>query len=577
MTALPVDGSTRVSARSPAFRNAPESVSRRTWLVSQTKPPASTTRSGASVVGTTCVTFSVCGSIRTRLFGRTRGAAACPPWLTRARMAALTAATSTAAMSRAARRRRRGLRAPHRCETWRPLPVAAYARCFSRGRVEQAAVERIGFRRGVGAQFVGEEPPAPLVHPKGLGAVAGRDVRLHQAPVPRLAKRLERRQLLRPRHRLRGVAGAQTRLGKDGQPSHTDLGQLAALLLHPRSVVAGQQGLLEERRRERAFCLRLVKVARSECVLRAHRRVRRGDDVDPRPLGQLEAIAAERTGQRARAVDPAVREQAAQLARDHRQRLLPGRWRRVLPERFRELVPRNSPPSLGHQVREEQPALPPREARLVDYVTVGFDGDAPREEDPQLRPASHSLVSILPRFRPTFLGSHELAVKTRRSDEEGTLGARGRGRRARRVCGQRSCDAVRGSVDHHAREGAGRRSGGPLGPRQAAWGRLACAPAHARVLRLLRDRQQVRRRRNVGLALAPGAEPDLRGRRPDHQLPGGRPELHAARVHAPGSRSRTRAGPTCTCSATTARCRPRRSRCSSCRRAPTARSTSRIR
>ena len=70
MTALPVDGSTRVSARSPALRNALETVSRRTWLVSQTKPPASTTRSGASVVGTTCVTFSVCGSIRTRLFGK---------------------------------------------------------------------------------------------------------------------------------------------------------------------------------------------------------------------------------------------------------------------------------------------------------------------------------------------------------------------------------------------------------------------------------------------------------------------------------------------------------------------------
>jgi hypothetical protein len=45
------------------------------WLVIQTKPPEATTRSGASTTGTTWVTFSVCGSIRMTLFGRTFGGA----------------------------------------------------------------------------------------------------------------------------------------------------------------------------------------------------------------------------------------------------------------------------------------------------------------------------------------------------------------------------------------------------------------------------------------------------------------------------------------------------------------------
>src|SRR4051794_40857539 len=112
----PVDRSTRVSVRSPAFRRPASSVSRRTWCVTQAKPSARTTMSGASPRCTTLVGFSVSGSMRTRLFGSTSGGASPPAILKPARTIA--AATSAAAPIATNRRRRGrvGLAGLRRCE-----------------------------------------------------------------------------------------------------------------------------------------------------------------------------------------------------------------------------------------------------------------------------------------------------------------------------------------------------------------------------------------------------------------------------------------------------------------------------
>ena len=54
------------------------------------------------------------------------------------------------------------------------------------------------------------------------------------------------------------------------------------------------------------------------------------------------------------------------------------------PERLRELVAWHRPARLGHQVCEQQPALPSWKVRLVDHLSVGFDCDSACEKDLQL-------------------------------------------------------------------------------------------------------------------------------------------------------------------------------------------------
>ena len=128
---------------------------------------------------------------------------------------------------------------------------------------------------------------------------------------------------------------------------------------------------------------------------------------------------------------PLVREQAAQLAHDHGQRLVPGRGRCLAPQGLGELVPRHRPALLGHQIREQEPTLPPREALLVDHHAVGLDCDPTREENLQLATPRHSLTRILPRFRGAFLISPRGVVdkvlhcdcgfEARAADEDGLV------------------------------------------------------------------------------------------------------------------------------------------------------------
>ena len=65
------------------------------------------------------------------------------------------------------------------------------------------------------------------------------------------------------------------------------------------------------------------------------------------------------------------------------------------PEGLGELVPRHRSSLLGYEVREEEPTLPPGEARLVDHRAVGLDCDPTREENLQWQAPGIS-AEILP-------------------------------------------------------------------------------------------------------------------------------------------------------------------------------------
>ena len=251
-------------------------------------------------------------------------------------------------------------------------------------RLEQLAVDRLGLRRGVGPELVGEQPSALLVHTERFGSVAGSDVRFHQAAISALPERRERDRLFRPLHGLSRVARTQGCVSQHAQRAVAELGELASLLLDPRTVLAREKGLRQQCRSLGGQAFRLLEVACRERVIRFVRGVRRREHVDPGLLGQLEPVAAERARKGAVAVDAAVGEERAKLADDDAQRLVPGRRRCLRPERLRELVSWHRPARLGHQVCEQQPALPSWKVRLVDHLSVGFDCDSACEKDLQL-------------------------------------------------------------------------------------------------------------------------------------------------------------------------------------------------
>ncbi len=207
-------------------------------------------------------------------------------------------------------------------------------------------------------------------------------MRLHQTPVSRLAERLERNRLLGPRRRGRRIAQTQTRVDQTAECATTDVGEFTPPFLHPVSLLTGQEGAPRQRRGAHGRRFRLLKIVGRLCLLR---RVHSSQDVDPRSFRQVESIAAERAGQLDCTVGTELGKERAKLAREHGQRLVPARGRRLLPQRLGELIARHRPGLLEHQVGEEEPTLPPREAVLADNHAVGLDGDSTCEKNSQLQ------------------------------------------------------------------------------------------------------------------------------------------------------------------------------------------------
>jgi hypothetical protein len=90
-------------------------------------------------------------------------------------------------------------------------------------------------------QLVAQEPPQVVEGAHGLGVVAAGLVDLHEQPVPRLAERRGRDERARGALRDREGARAQARLGEALERLDPYRLELAAALLDPRALQAGQE------------------------------------------------------------------------------------------------------------------------------------------------------------------------------------------------------------------------------------------------------------------------------------------------------------------------------------------------
>ena len=106
---------------------------------------------------------------------------------------------------------------------------------------EDLEIDGLGLRRRVGAELVGEEAPAALVHAECLGRVAGGDVRLHQRAVAGLAEGLEIGDLGRISDCVPELPLGERRIAQAFERTHEDVTEVAPLILDPPSVLAGQK------------------------------------------------------------------------------------------------------------------------------------------------------------------------------------------------------------------------------------------------------------------------------------------------------------------------------------------------
>jgi hypothetical protein len=203
---------------------------------------------------------------------------------------------------------------------------------------------------------------------------------------PRFTEGLGGDRLLRPLGRSPSVACPKACLRERRQRAGADVAELAALPLDPRTVLPGKERLASQPGCEHRGGPRPVEVAGGERVLRFLHRVRRGDDIDPCLLRELEPVAAERGTDGGSAVHARVLEETAELADDDRQRLLPRRRRRPSPQNLGQFVPRDGSSPLCDQVGEEEPTLPSRKTALVNRDAVGLDCNTAGEENLQRTP-----------------------------------------------------------------------------------------------------------------------------------------------------------------------------------------------
>jgi hypothetical protein len=239
-------------------------------------------------------------------------------------------------------------------------------------------VHGLGFGRGIGAELLGEEPPAALVDAKRLGRVAGGRMGLHQPAVAALAERLELGHFLGVPDRFGELACAEPRVAQAFERAHEDIAEVAPFLFYPGAVLAGQEASPSERGGHRRLRARLAEVTSGERRFGSLERLLRRIDVDPGASRQGQLVTAERAREGGCAVDATLLEHCAQLRHQHPERLLPGRRGRIAPEHLRELVARYRPPVLSRQVGEQDPTLPAGEALLVDTRAVRLDEETLR-------------------------------------------------------------------------------------------------------------------------------------------------------------------------------------------------------
>jgi hypothetical protein len=284
----------------------------------------------------------------------------------------------------------------------------ARGRPHARRRAQDLEIDLLGLRRGIGPELVREQDTATLVDAERLSVVAGGRVCPHQQAIRALPKRLDRRDLLGLHDGLARLPRFEVRLGQCFERADEKLMELAALLLHPRPVLAGE----ERPSCQLHCCLGTLScfsgVARGQRSSSAIEVLSGRCDVDPDTVGEHELVAAEGAREGSLAVHPALLQERAQLAHEHSQRLLPGRGRCLTPERLGEFAARHGSSVLGKQICEDQAPLAAGKALLIETRAVGLDRDLPGERDPhgpppyscRSLPASYQRLTGGSQYRP---------------------------------------------------------------------------------------------------------------------------------------------------------------------------------
>ena len=211
-----------------------------------------------------------------------------------------------------------------------------------------------------------------------------------------------------------------------------NVGELTPLLLDPRAVLAGQEGLPQERRGQRGGGLRLLQVAGRERSLGLPRRVRATMTSTQRSFGQVEPVAAERARQtRSRRRCLRLRAGRAACSRSPVSALSQVAGG-VSPQSASASSSRGTglPCSATRYANRSRPCRPGKRASSITTPSA-LDRDPTREENLQLQAPSHSLAQILPRFGGAFLASPrgivdkvlhcDCGFEARAADEEGLV------------------------------------------------------------------------------------------------------------------------------------------------------------
>jgi hypothetical protein len=221
-------------------------------------------------------------------------------------------------------------------------------------------------------------------------------VRAQQPQVRRLPERLQPDQLGGRLHGRVAAAAGEPGVDRHLEDPDQDLLPGGAAPLDPAALLARQQRPAGQRARRPGGRQRALQVAVGERPLGRVGLAGGQLHVDGGVAGEDELVAAGRVGQHVVGGELQLLQELADLADDPAQRRPPGGRRGRAPHRLGQLLARHRPVALGHQVREDHPALPSGQAGRVERPAVRLHLEPAGEADPYRHGASAPCEMIAP-------------------------------------------------------------------------------------------------------------------------------------------------------------------------------------
>ena len=226
--------------------------------------------------------------------------------------------------------------------------------------VQQRAVERLGLRRRIHAELLGEQVAGPAVGPERLAPVAGDPVGLHEQDVAGVAIRLQRDQLVGRFDRHRQLATADGRAGDGVEGPDPQGDEPAANRVDPLALGAHEERLGGDGPGDDSLGQGPVGGAAGDGHLRRLDRRHRQLDVDDGVGGQAELVAAELAGQHLRRGEAGGGQEGPYPAHDGAHGRLPRRGEGVRPQGLGQLMAVDGAAALQHQEGEGEAGAPHR-------------------------------------------------------------------------------------------------------------------------------------------------------------------------------------------------------------------------